>query len=91
MLAVKRRLRIRFFIEIGLGITSAVLSLLTFVKRDWIEALFGIDPDHGNGIVEWLIVGGFLFTTLMLFSLAQYEWRRAVPRLPEETKGLLGY
>ena len=79
MLAVKRRLRIRFFIEIGLGITSAVLFVLTFVKRDWIEALFGIDPDHGNGIVEWLIVGGFLFTTLMLLSLAQYEWRRAVP------------
>ena len=79
MFAVKRRLRTRFFIEIGLGLTSAVLSLLTFVKRDWIEALFGIDPDHGNGIVEWLIVGGFLFTTLTLFSLAQYEWRRVAP------------
>jgi hypothetical protein len=46
-----------FFMETGLGLSSAVLSLLTFVKRDWIEALFGIDPDHGNGIVEWLIVG----------------------------------
>jgi hypothetical protein len=31
MLAVKRRVRTRFFMEIGLGITSAVLALLTFV------------------------------------------------------------
>ncbi len=79
MLAVKRRVRIRFFIEICLGVTSAVLSLLTLVKRDWIEALFGIDPDQGNGIVEWLVVGGFLFATLTLFYFAQYEWRRAMP------------
>ena len=34
-----------------------------------------------NGIVEWLIVGGFLFTTLTLFSRAQYEWRRAAPEV----------
>ena len=81
MLAIKRRVRIRFFVETGLGLTSAVLSLLTLVKRDWIEAMFGIDPDHGNGVVEWLIVGGFLFTTLMLFSLAQFEWRRAAPQV----------
>jgi hypothetical protein len=81
MLAVKRRVRTRFFMETCLGITSAVLSLLTFAKRDWIEAWLGIDPDHGNGIVEWLIVGGCLFATLTLFSLAQYEWRRAAPEV----------
>jgi len=81
MLTVKRRVRTRFFIELGLGITSAALALLTFVKRDWIEVWFGIDPDHGNGIVEWVIVGGFLLITLTLLSLAQYEWRRAVPEV----------
>ena len=81
MLAEKRRVRTRFFLEIGLGITAAVLSLVTFVQRDWIEAWFGIDPDHDTGIVEWLIVGGCLFTTLTLFALAQYEWRRAAPEV----------
>ncbi len=81
MLAVTRKLRTRFFIEVVLGITSTVLTLLTIVKRDWIEALLGIDPDQGNGVVEWLIVGGFLFATLILFFLTQYEWRRATPEV----------
>jgi hypothetical protein len=81
MFAAKRRVRTRFFIEVGLGIASTVLTLLTFVQRDWIEVIFGIDPDQGNGVVEWLIVGGFLFATLALFFLAQYEWRRATPKV----------
>lgn len=74
---MKSGLRRRFWPEAGLGVITAMLFLVTLVRRDWIEALFGIDPDAGSGSVEWLIVGALLAVTLALFSLAAYEWRRA--------------
>jgi len=70
-------LRRRFWPEAGLSVITALLFLLTLVKRDWIEALFGIDPDSHNGSLEFMIVGGLLVVTIALVSLASYEWRRA--------------
>jgi hypothetical protein len=80
MNAMKPDTQRRFMFELGAGITTGILFLLTYVKRDWIEALFGIDPDSGSGALEWLIVGGLLLVTLALFSLAGYELRRAATR-----------
>lgn len=74
---MKNGLRGRFWLEAGLGLITAVSFLVTLVQRDWIEALFGIDPDQHNGSLEWLIVGGLLALTVMFVSLATYEWRRA--------------
>jgi hypothetical protein len=54
-----------------------VLFLLTLVRRDWIEVLFGVDPDRHSGSLEWLVVSGLLAVTVVLFSLAAIEWRRA--------------
>jgi hypothetical protein len=72
--------RRRFATELTTGTITTALFLVTLVKRDWIEALFRIDPDSGNGTLEWLIVGSLLVLTLALFSLAGYEWRRAAIR-----------
>jgi len=30
--------------------------VLTLVVHDWIEVVFGVDPDGGNGLVETAIV-----------------------------------
>jgi hypothetical protein len=70
-------LRRRFWLEGGLGVLTAVLFVATLVRRDWIETLFGIDPDQASGSLEWSIVGGLLLVTLVLFSLATRELRRA--------------
>ena len=70
-------LRRRFWPEAGLGLITGVLFLLTLVRRDWIEALFGIDPDNHSGSLEFMIVGGLLVVTIALVALASYEWRRA--------------
>ena len=70
-------LRRRFWPEAGLGLITGVLFILTLVRRDWIETLFGIDPDNHSGSLEFMIVGGLLVVTIALVALASYEWRRA--------------
>ena len=70
-------LRWRFWLETGMAIVTGILFVITLVQRDWIEVVFGIDPDNHNGTLEWLIVGALLVVTITLFVLASYEWRRA--------------
>ena len=74
---MKRQVRLRMWLESVLASTTGVLFLITLVWRDWIERVFGIEPDGGNGTLEWLIVGGLLVATIMLFVLARLEWQRS--------------
>ncbi len=74
---MRNALRWRFWLETGLAIVTSILFMLTLVQRDWIEIVFGVDPDQGNGTLEWLIVGVLLVVTITLFTLASHEWRRA--------------
>jgi hypothetical protein len=74
---MRSALRRRFWVEAGMGLLTAVLFVVTLVQQSWIESLFGIDPDSGNGSVEWIIVGGLALLTVALFSLASYERGRA--------------
>jgi len=67
----------RFWSEVLLAAASGMLGLITLVWRDWLEAVFGIDPDGHNGLVEWLIVLGLLAAAVTLAALARVEWRRA--------------
>ena len=74
---MRNALRRRFWIEAGTATVTSVLFLITLVQGDWIEIVFGVDPDNRNGTLEWLIVGVLLVVTITLFTLASYEWRRA--------------
>ena len=56
-----------------------LLATVTALRPDWIELLFGVDPDHSDGTFEWVIVGVLLCRTVALTSLARREWRRARP------------
>jgi succinate dehydrogenase hydrophobic anchor subunit len=75
-----RRIRVRFWIELAAAVICAVLLAVTLVWKDWIEIVFGVDPDAGNGSLEWLIVGASAVVALLLASAAGYEFRRATPR-----------
>jgi hypothetical protein len=70
-------MRVRFWIEVAAAAVCGLLALLTLIVEDWIEVVFGVDPDARNGTAEWLIV--VLLGTGVAVSalLAGYEWRRA--------------
>ena len=74
---MKNSLRLRFWLEAGMGTITALLFLVTLVWRDWVEILFDVDPDQGSGLLEWSIVGALFVATIILFILARYEWRKA--------------
>jgi hypothetical protein len=76
------RLRTRFWIEVGLGVASAVLLILTLITREWVELIFGVDPDGGSGVLEWLIVAVLVLLTLVFSALARRERRRPLRAQP---------
>ncbi len=53
----------------------ALLAVVTLVWHDWIELVFGVDPDHGSGAVEWLIVALAAAVALAFGVMARAEWR----------------
>jgi len=72
-------LRKRFWVESVAAGLCTILFLVTLAWHDWLELVFGIDPDNGSGAVEWLIVGVTVALALTCSLLARIEWRRARP------------
>jgi len=76
-------MRSRFWIETTLSGSSAALFLLTLVWRDWIEALTGFDPDHGNGSLEFVMAAALLALALISARLARREYRQRLTDSPQ--------
>jgi hypothetical protein len=74
--------RARFWIEAGLAIISLLLLVVTLISREWIEIVFGVDPDHGSGSLEWLIVAVAALVATVFSVIARSEWRRGSHRMP---------
>ena len=71
------RIRRRFWVETVMAAACAALTLITLLQKDWIEVVFGVEPDAGSGALEWLIVAGLVVLTGAFGLLAGTEWRRA--------------
>jgi hypothetical protein len=76
---MKRRVRLRFWVEAGLASATGSVCLLTLAWRDWIEGVFGIDLDQHSGFLEWGVVLALLTATVVVAMLARAEWRRSIP------------
>jgi hypothetical protein len=76
-----RARRVRFWAESSIAGVALCLAVLTLVWRDWIEEVFGVDPDNHSGALEWFIVVGLLVVAAALAVTAHWEWRRLQPAL----------
>jgi len=74
------RVRARFWFEALLAALTSSVFVLTIVSRNWIEAVFAIDPDRSSGSFEWTLVGLLFVASGVLVMLARAEWQR--PRSP---------
>ncbi len=74
---MKKAMRFRFWLESIMAAITGTLFVITIVWRNWIEIVFGVELDRGNGSLEWLIVGVLFVATVTLFALARNEWRKA--------------
>jgi hypothetical protein len=75
---VRTRLRVRFWVESVLASVTALLTGVTLVWHEWIEA-FGVDPDHGDGSWEWASVLVLAGVTVVPAVVARFEYRRTAP------------
>jgi len=57
----------RFWIEMALGVLSAIVLVLTLTTPDWIEHVLDLAPDGGNGSTEWGLAISLAFAMLAPF------------------------
>jgi hypothetical protein len=70
------RMRLRFWIEAGLAVLTAVMFVVTLISPEWIEEVFGVEPDAGSGTLEWALVIALGLATVGFAVLARFEWKR---------------
>ena len=68
--------RRRFWVEAALASLSGAVLILTLVLPDWIETVFGVDPDQHSGSLEWVITAAFGVMAIAALVLARREWER---------------
>jgi hypothetical protein len=66
----------RFSLETALAAVFAAIFVATVFWPDWIELVFGADPDQGSGEAEWAIVAGSGVLAVAFIVIARMEWRR---------------
>jgi Na+-driven multidrug efflux pump len=76
---VNKRVGRAFWTEATLASVAGALALLTLAWPDWIEGVFGVDPDRHSGALEWALVAICCVISLAFSALARREWQRAAP------------
>jgi hypothetical protein len=71
-------MKARAWLATGMSLISAVLVVVTLVVPDWIEEVFGLDPDAGNGSAEILITLGLVALTVVSGFGTIVAWRTVI-------------
>jgi hypothetical protein len=69
---------LRWRIETVVATLLAALAVITLAWPNWIELVFGADPDGGDGSAEWGTVLVLAAGALIVGLLARYDYRRAI-------------
>jgi len=85
-MSARSRRRLRLWFEIGIVAVSGILWIATLVWPDWIELLFHVDPDEGNGSVERALTVLLPVVGVAVAVLAGRDWRRSRSE-PETGRG----
>jgi hypothetical protein len=64
-------------LETALSLLFAGLAIITAFWSAWIETVFRVDPDSGDGAAEWLIVAVLGAAAIAAFVLARRDYRVA--------------
>jgi hypothetical protein len=64
----------RLRMESALAGIFVSLAALTAVVPEWIELVFGLDPDGGSGRLEWALVLGFGALAAVSAMLARRDY-----------------
>lgn len=82
-----RNAKVRLWAESVLAAIALGLGVLTIFWREWIEAIFGVEPDNGSGATEWGIVVALLCASALLGLLARRDRRRLRAVAKETSSG----
>lgn len=74
---MKAQFNVRFRVEAASALGTLFLAIITILWQNWIEIVFRVDPDHGNGSFERWIVGVAAALCLASVLLARREWKRS--------------
>lgn len=70
------------WLELIAGLVSTALLMLTLFSSHWIESLFGVAPDAGNGSTEYGIAFLWAALSFLMFGLAGHRWRKQTRTSP---------
>ena len=72
-------IRIRLWVQIALAAANGALLVATLISPEWIEAIFGVDPDKGDGTLEWAIIAVLTVVIVLTAASARRQWQRLRP------------
>ena len=75
---IPKRLPARIWVELMLGLISAVSLTLAIVLPNWMELLFHLAPDAGDGSAERGFALLWAAISVLMFGLAGRTWRKHV-------------
>jgi hypothetical protein len=75
---IPKRLPGRIWVELMLGLISAVSLILAILLPNWMELLFRLAPDAGDGSAERGFALLWATISVLMFGLAGRTWRKHV-------------
>jgi hypothetical protein len=77
----------RYRLQVAFAVACTVLTIAAAVLPMWIESLTRLEPDGGNGELEWLLAVGAGLVS-MAFGVLAYRTRRQLARVQaDRTRG----